>query len=158
MLYATLKAIHLLSLIVWVGGMFYTLACLRPALAPLDGPLRLRLMGEVLRRFLAIVDVAIGLMLVSGLWMLYSAWRTATAPGLKFNMPLDWYVMIVLGVLMFAIFGHVRAVLFRRLQRAMQAGDGPAGAAALGEIRRWVGVNLVLGVIIVVVMKLGAAT
>jgi uncharacterized membrane protein len=158
MLYAALKAIHLLSLIAWLGGMFYTLACLRPALAVLDAPSRPRLMGEVLRRFLAVVDVAVGLMVVSGLSMLYLAWRAAAGPGLSFNMPLDWYVMIVLGVLMFAIYGHVRAGPFRQLQRALGSNDASASAAALGQTRKWVTVNLVLGAIVVVVMKLGAAT
>ena len=155
--YALLKAVHLLAVVVWVGGMFFTLACLRPAFAQLDGPARQRLMGEVLRRFFGIVNAAIGVLLVSGLWMLWLAYRVAAKPGLAFNMPLDWYAMIVLGVVMFAIFGHVRAVAFKRLQRAVQARDAPAGAAALNQIRRAVGVNLVLGAIVVVVMKLGAA-
>ena len=31
MLYATLKAIHLLSLVVWLGGMVFALFFLRPA-------------------------------------------------------------------------------------------------------------------------------
>jgi uncharacterized membrane protein len=158
MLYAALKAVHLLSLIVWLGGMFYTLACLRPALALLDGPSRLRLMHAALRRFLAVVQVAVGLLLLSGLVMLYLAWRAAATPGLSFNMPLDWYVMIVLGVAMFAIYGHLRAGPFGRLQAAVGAGDAPAGAAALAQIRRWVEINLALGVVVVVVMKLGAAT
>jgi hypothetical protein len=30
-LYASLKAIHLLAVIAWVGGMFFMLMCLRPA-------------------------------------------------------------------------------------------------------------------------------
>jgi uncharacterized membrane protein len=157
MLYAVLKAIHLLSLVAWVGGMFFVLVCLRPALVTLEGPLRLRLMNEVLRRFFTVVGVAVGLMLVSGAWMLWLAFRAATAPGLKFNMPIDWHVMIGLGLAMIAIFGHVRAVLFKRLQLAVQAQDAAAGAAVLAQIRRWVMVNLVMGAIVVVVMKLGAA-
>ena len=31
MLYASLKAFHLLAVIAWVGGMFFMLMCLRPA-------------------------------------------------------------------------------------------------------------------------------
>ena len=157
MFYAALKAVHLLSLVAWVGGMYFALACLRPALAPLDGPVRLRLMTEVLRRFFAVVSVAIGLILISGVWMLWSATRVSTTRGLTFNMPLDWMAMITLGLLMIAIFGHIRFNLFKRLQRAVQAQDWPVGAAVHGRIRTWVTVNLVIGVLVIVVMRLGAA-
>jgi uncharacterized membrane protein len=157
MFYAVLKSIHLLSLVAWVGGMFFTLVCLRPALTPLDGPVRLRLMADVMRRFLKVVGLAIGLMLVTGIWMLWSAVRTTTAPGLAFNMPLDWHAMIALGLLMIAVFGHIRFVLFKRLQRAVQVQDWPAGATALGHIRKWVAVNLGLGVLVIVVMRVGGA-
>jgi uncharacterized membrane protein len=157
MLYAVLKSIHLLALIVWIGGMFFAHFCLRPALGVIDPPLRLRLMNEVLRRFFGVVTVVVALVFLSGLWMLMSAASSGAAAGVGFNMPLDWYVMGVGGVVMMAIFGHIRFVLFTRLQRAVRAQDGPAGAAALGHIRSWVRVNLVLGVAIVVVMRLGAA-
>ena len=157
MLYAVLKSVHLLALIAWIGGMFFTLACLRPALTVIDGPLRPRLMHEVLRRFFTVVNVAVGLVLVSGVWMLMSAVRVGRTSGVGFAMPLDWHAMVVGGVVMIAIFGHIRFGLFKRLGRAVQAQDGPAGAAALASIRRWVAVNLVLGVAIVVVMRLGAA-
>jgi uncharacterized membrane protein len=157
MFYAVLKSIHLLASIAWIGGMFFTLACLRPALGVLDGPLRQRLMSEVLRRFLAVVGIAIVLMLVSGGWMLANTARVSSNAGLAFNLPLDWLAMIALGLVMIAIFGHIRYALFKRLQRAQQAQDAPAGAAALAGIRRWVGVNLALGVLIVIVMGLGAA-
>jgi hypothetical protein len=42
MLYATLKTIHLLSIIVWIGGMVFAHFFLRPAVAQLEPPLRLR--------------------------------------------------------------------------------------------------------------------
>ena len=157
MYYAALKAVHLLSLVAWVGGMYFALTCLRPALAPLDGPLRLRLMTDVLGRFFRVVAIAIGLLLVSGTWMLWSAMRVSTTRGLAFNMPLDWLAMITLGVVMIAVFGHIRVNLYRRLQRAVQAQDWPAGAVVHGRIRTWVTLNLVIGVLVIVVMRLGAA-
>ena len=110
-----------------------------------------------LRRFFDVVSVAIVLMLATGGWMLSSVTRASTSRGLAFNMPLDWLAMISLGLVMIAFFGHIRFNLFRRLQRAVQAQDGAAGAAALGQLRAWVVANLVLGVIVVVVMRLGAA-
>ena len=155
MLYAVLKLVHLLSLVVWIGGMFFALACLRPALGVLDAPARPRLMGAVLARFFAVVNAAIGLVLVSGLGMLWSAWRAASPAG--FAVPHSWGAMIVLGLAMMGIFGYLRGVLQRRLQAALAAQDGAAAAAVLARIRAWVLVNLVIGVAIVAVMKLGAS-
>jgi uncharacterized membrane protein len=70
-------------------------------------------------------------------------------------MPLSWTVMATLGLVMMAIFGHIRFALFKRLQRAVTAADWPAGGKALASIRSWVGVNLWIGVGIVVVLLLG---
>lgn len=158
MAYALLKVVHLLSVIVWVGGMFFVLACLRPALAVLEAPpARVRLMHAALRRFFTAVLVAAAAVLVSGAVMIGSVAASSSRAGLPFNMPIDWHVMAIVGTLMVAIFGHIRAVLYRRLDRAVAAQDWPAGGAALASIRRWVIVNLVLGVAIVVVTRLGAA-
>ena len=50
---------------------------------------------------------------------------------------------------MVAIFGHIRFVLFKRMDHAVAAADWPAAAAALAAIRRWVGVNLALGLALI---------
>ena len=155
MLYATLKAVHLLSVIVWLGGMFFMLACLRPAATMLDPPTRVRLMHATMRRFFAAVGVAVLLVLVSGAAMVGIAGHVATRSGLAFNMPLDWYVMIVIFVAMACVFGHIRLVLFARLTRAVAAEAWPAGAAALGAIRWEVLLNLVLGTFVVLLVRLG---
>jgi uncharacterized membrane protein len=151
MLYALLKTVHLLSIVAWVGGMFFTLYCLRPAVAALDGPVRVRLMLAVLAGFFKVVIVAAALVLITGAWMMNSAAQAAALAGGKFNMPLDWYVMAVLGLLMVAVFGHIRFVLFKRLQRAVDT-------QALGSIRSWVMVNLGLGVVIVVATQVGSVS
>ena len=157
MFYAALKAVHLLAVVGWVGGMFFTLVCLRPSLRLLEAPARLRFAADVLGRFLTIVNIAIAFVLGSGLAMLWLAYGEARAPGLSFNMPLDWMAMIAIGLVMMAIFGYLRGVMFKRLDRAVRAEDWPAGAAAYEPIPGWVVVNLVLGVIIIVVMRLGSA-
>lgn len=156
MLHAVLKLVHLLSLVAWIGGMFFTLVCLRPALGVLDAPARPRLMSAVLRRFFAVVEVAIGLVLLTGLGLLWSA-RHGAGAGSGAGMPPSWTLMVVLGVAMMLVFAGLRAVLYPRLQAALRAQDGPAAAAVLARIRGWVLVNLVLGVLIVAAMALGAA-
>ncbi|MBA4267756.1 MAG: hypothetical protein C0453_21995, partial [Comamonadaceae bacterium] len=70
---------------------------------------------------------------------------------LSFNMPLNWTLMTVLGLVMMAIFGHIRFALFKRLSKAVAASDWPAGGAALASIRTWVGINLAIGVVVIAI-------
>ncbi len=155
MLYTALKTVHLLSIIVWIGGMVFAQFFLRPALSQLEPPQRIRLMHDVLGRFFNAVLVAAALTLGSGIWMIGRMARQMAQSGVKFNMPIEWMVMAILGLLMMLIFGHIRFVLFARLSRAVTEANWPAGGAALAGIRTWVMVNLVLGVLIVVVTLLG---
>jgi uncharacterized membrane protein len=151
MLYATLKTLHLLSIIVWIGGMVFSHFFLRPAAAMLEPPVRLRLMHDVLGRFFRAVLWASLLVLGSGLWMLGRVARQVVQSGGRFEMPLSWTIMTVLGIAMVAIFMHIRFALFRRLGRAVAAADWAAGATALAQIRTWVALNLGLGIAVVVV-------
>lgn len=143
--HATLIAIHVLSVMLWVGGMAFAHFFLRPALGGLEPSVRLRLMCEVLRRFLRAVGAAVTLIVVSGVWML----MRATPPW-----PWDWWVMTGVGTLMAMIYGHIRWALFPRLERAVDGADWPAGGAALTGVRRWVGINLALGVTLVALVLL----
>lgn len=154
MLYAALKLIHVASLIVWLGGMVFAHFFLRPATQALEPAQRVALMHGVLQRFLNAVLVAVVLVLTSGLWMIGNVARAAAQSGGRFAMPLSWTVMATLGIVMIALFGHVRFALFKRLQRAVAASDWAAGGKALASIRTWVGVNLALGAVIVVVVFL----
>jgi uncharacterized membrane protein len=158
MLYAALKAVHFLSVIVWLGGMFFALFCLRPGAAHLPPPERVPLMQAVLQRFFSIVLWVALVTVLSGGLMVGRVASTTQATGGPFNMPLEWTVMAGLGVLMVAIFGHIRFALFKRVQRASAARDWPAAGAALKSIRDWVAVNLTIGVVIVVVVIAGTMT
>lgn len=154
MIYAILKTLHVLSIVVWVGGMAFAHFFLRPAVAPLDPPVRVRLMHDVLGRFFKAVLAASLLTLASGVWMLGRVAKQAVQSGGSFEMPLAWTVMTVLGVAMVAIFMHIRFALYKRLNAAVAASDWSAGGNALAQIRRWVSVNLGLGVVVLVVTLL----
>ncbi len=151
MIYATLKTVHVLSIIVWVGGMVFVHFFLRPAGAQLDPPVRLRFMHDVLGRFFKAVLVASLLTLVSGVWMLGSFAKQLVQSGGSFEMPLAWTIMAILGVAMVAIFMHLRFALFRRLGRAVVASEWNAGSTILVQIRTWVAINLGLGVLVLLV-------
>ena len=61
-----LLAVHLLSAVIWVGGMAFALLVLRPSLHVLAAPDRLALHVEVFRRFFKIVWHAMPLLVLSG--------------------------------------------------------------------------------------------
>ena len=146
-LHPLLLFLHVAGVVVWVGGMFFAYVCLRPeAASQLEPPPRLRLWRGVLARFFTWVWVAVAVVLASGLALILRHGFAAA--------PLYQHIMFLMGLVMIAIFGHIRFALFRRLQRAVAASDWPSGAKALGSIRSWVGVNLALGVVIVVVTLL----
>ncbi|GAB2711248.1 CopD family protein [Comamonas sediminis] len=153
MLYIILKTVHLLSIIVWLGGMAFAHFFLRPALQQLEPPQRLVLMRDVLQRFFAVVLVIIAAVLLSGIGMMGLVHKMAAQAGAKFNMPVSWMVMAVLGLAMMAVFGHIRFALFKRLDQAVNAKDWPAGGKALGQIRQLVALNLALGTVIVLFLR-----
>lgn len=140
MLYSILKAAHVLAIVLWVGGMLFAHAFLRPALAGLDPPQRLSLMHAVLARFFAAVTGAIVVVLSSGLAMFAMAGA---------RPPWDWTAMTLVGLVMMAIFAVIRLRLFPPLRVAVQARDWPAGAAALARIRQAVATNLALGLAVI---------
>jgi uncharacterized membrane protein len=154
MLYALLKTLHVLAVVLWVGGMMFVHFMLRPALGVLEPPARLALMHGVLKRFFGAVLWAALLSLATGLWMIGRTAKTVVQAGGQFVWPFDWLAMAILGTLMVAIFGHIRFVLWKRFDRAQQAGDAVPAATALASIRSWVLANLVIGVVVIVLAVL----
>jgi uncharacterized membrane protein len=150
-IYATLKTVHLLAIILWIGGMVFATFFLRPAMAQLEAPVRVRLMHDILGRFFKAVLVASLATLVTGLWMLGRVAKQVVQSGGSFQMPLSWTVMAVVGTVMVALFLYIRFVLYKRLDQAVAAAEWPAGGAALGQIRAGVLINLGLGVLVLLV-------
>ena len=148
MIDALLKTVHLLSIIVWIGGMVFAHFFLRPAVAQLEPQQRLRLMRDVLGRFFQTVLVVSVLAVASGVWMLGRVAKQVVQSGGSFSMPWTWTVMAVLGVAMLLVFLYIRYGLYPRLTRAVASLDWPAGGAAMTQIRRWVAVNLGLSGVI----------
>lgn len=149
MIYSVLKFIHVIAVILWVGGMLFAHCFLRPAAAQLEPKTRLTLMASVLRPFLNAVLVAIVLILLTGAWMIGQSASQAVQSGGTFFMPRSWTLMATGGLVMMAIFGHIRFALYKRLALAVAASDWPKGGQAMAGMRRWVGVNLVMGIVVV---------
>lgn len=68
--------VHILGAIVWVGGMLFLALVAVPALGPLAGPERARLLAGLGRRFRTVGWIAVALLLVTGLFN--SAFRGVT--------------------------------------------------------------------------------
>ncbi len=140
--------LHLLAVVVWVGGMFFAYLCLRPvAAATLDAQQRLTLWAGVLGRFFPWVWLAVALILGSGLAVMVIVGRPA---------PVHWHLMLTVGVVMMLIFAHLYFAPYPRLCRFVAVADWPKAAAALNQIRMMVGVNLALGMMTVAIATLGA--
>lgn len=143
------RFIHVLGIVIWVGGMFFAYVALRPvAAAVLQPPERLRLWEATFRRFFTWVWVSVAGILASGVWMILLM-------GGFGRMPSHVHVMVAVGVIMMLIFAHVYFAPYGRLKRRVSAQDWAAAAGALGQIRKLVGINLILGLITVAVGTAG---
>ena len=154
MIYSLLKTLHLLAIMVWLGGMCFSYFFLSPAAAQLDAPARVRLMHAVLGRFFKATLWASLLVMGSGIWMLGRVAKQVVQSGGAFQMPLAWTVMAVLGSVMVALFMHIKFALYKKLAHSVTAGNWPAGDMALTQIRNWLAVNLGLGVLVLCVALL----
>ena len=141
--------LHLLGVLIWVGGMFFAYMALRPAAAQLlEPPQRLTLWIGVFKRFFRWVWVAITLILASGLYMVMLQGGFADAA-------LHILLMALVGTLMIFIFAHVYFAPFKRLRRFALAQDWKAAAGCLAQIRVLIGINLSLGLLNILIATLG---
>ena len=142
--------LHLFGVVVWVGGMFFAYMALRPvAAAVLEPPQRLSLWAGVFAKFFPWVWLSVVLILGSGLYMLMQLGGASA--------PLYALAMLVLGSVMMLLFAHVFFAPYKKLKRAVAEQAWPAGAAALGQIRTLIGINLSIGLVTLAVAMLGRA-
>ena len=141
--------LHILSVVIWVGGMFFAYMALRPAAAQtLEPAQRLTLWVATFKRFFPWVWLSIFTLLSSGFYLIARFGGFAAAGGYV-------HAMLTLGVLMMLIFGHVYFAGFSRLKSAVTAQDWKAAGNALAKIRIFIGINLSLGIITIFVAILG---
>ena len=148
---AVLLFLHLASAAFWVGGMAVMHFAVRPAaVALLEPPLRLPLMGAALGRFFVGVNVAIVLLLLSGFAMI------AISGGMG-AMRWNVHAMLTVGLVMMAVYGHIRFGVYPKLKRAITAREWPVAAGRLNLIRKLVALNLSFGVLVFALAALGRA-
>ncbi len=138
-------SLHVLSAVVWVGGMFFAYMALRPVAAKLLEPaVRLSLWSRTLTRFFIWVWLAVIILPVSGYWMIFSAFNGFAGVA--------WYVHIMqaLGVIMILIYLHVFFAPFKRLRRAVNEENFQEAGKNLAQIRKLIGINLLIGLFTII--------
>ncbi len=140
-----LTMLHVLGVVIWVGGMFFAYMALRPvAASQLEPPVRLKLWVGVFGKFFPWVWASIAVILVTGFWII-SLYGGFKGLGMHIN------VMMLLGIIMMFIFFHVFFAPYKRLKQAVAAEDWPTGGSKLAQIRMLVGVNTLIGLITIIV-------
>lgn len=141
--------LHLLAAVIWVGGMFFAYMALRPVAATLlEPPLRLPLWSQTFARFFPWVWTAVVVLPVTGYWMIFHVFGGFAFVGLHVHL------MHGIGLGMIALFLHINFAPYRRMNRAIAAGNFPEAGRHLGQIRRLIGINLILGLITVTIAAL----
>ncbi len=138
--------LHVIAVVIWVGGMFFAYMVLRPVAASLlEPPARLTLWAGVFDLFFPWVWSSIVAVLATGFWMIFAMFGGMAAVGLYVH------AMFGLGIVMMLIFFHVYFAPYKRLKRAVAAQDWPEGGKQLAMIRKLVGINTLIGIITIAV-------
>ena len=142
--------LHLLSAVVWVGGMFFAYMFLRPvAASQLEPPARLTLWVGVFQRFFPFVWLSILFLPLTGYLMMFDIWGSMAAT------PLYVHIMNGLGIVMILIYLHVYFAPFKRLKEAVIKKDWPEGGRNLNIIRKMVGMNTMIGLLTIIIVAGG---
>jgi uncharacterized membrane protein len=143
------KLLHLLAAVLWVGGMFFAYVILRPAAVEvLQPPERLRLWDKVFQRFFTWVWGAVGIILVTGFYLIYQYGGMA-------HVAHHIHVMLLLGLVMTVIYAYVFFGLYVPLNLHVAKERWKEAGELLGKIRKLVAINLALGVVTIGVAVVG---
>ena len=142
---ALYKLLHLLSAVIWVGGMFFAYVVLRPSMgALLELPERMRLWSGVFARFFKWVWMAVFLLPGTGFYMIYLYGGMAVVPRFI-------HLMLLSGIVMMVIFVYLFFACYVYFNRLVEEKEWQQAAEKLATIRKLIAVNLTLGVLTVCV-------
>jgi len=148
---ATAYALHLLFVVIWIGGLIFLQLALWPATgAHLPEPsVRIRLLTAALERFLWLGWAAAIILPVTGFWLI----------GVYGGMArLGWHIHLMTGVGLLMVLLHLALYLaaFLPLRRAVAAGDWDSAERRLRWVRWLTWVLLLAGVLVILLTGLGA--
>jgi uncharacterized membrane protein len=141
---SVISFLHVLSVVFWVGGMFFAYACLRPTAAQqLEPPQRLTLWVGVFEKFFPYVWASVILLPLTGFGLMFMIWQGFA------GTPLYVHIMYGIGIVMIMIYLHVFFAPYRRLKQAVTIQDWQTGGKQLNQIRVLIRINLTLGIIVI---------
>lgn len=131
------------------------LFALRPAaISSMDAQPRAMLMGLVWQRFYAWVLVAIVVLFATGTHLYTATFRAARLATGNGSVPLGWNVMLVLGLAMMLVFGHIYFAGFKKYKRAVASAEWPLAAKAGALIHKMTLLNFTLGWLAILAVRL----
>ena len=142
------SALHVLAVVIWVGGMFFAYNALRPAaVETLEPPLRLKLWVATFKRFFPWVWLSVIIIFITGMWMMVQFPKA----------PVYIHIMAGLGIVMMLIFMHVFFAPYNKLKKHVTNESWPDAGKSLNQIRILVGINTILGIITILAATAGRA-
>lgn len=143
-------SLHVLSAVIWVGGMFFAYLVLRPIAAiQLEPPVRLTLWSNVFSKFFPWVWVSVVLLLGTGFWLI-----SVKFGGMK-NIGVHIHIMMSIGIIMSLMFMHLFFAPRKRLTKAVLENNWEEAGKSLGQIRMLMGINLIFGLAVIVIATAG---
>ena len=144
--------VHMLAAVVWIGGMVFNLFVVRPPMGVVDLPQRLKLADGILRRFIPVVWISVGLLVLTGLLMTLK--RVASFEILlKTGYGNILILKLTLVAVMISIVASIRYSLLPRFESLIEAQSSDLNKV-LRQMVTLVKVNLVLGVLILLLAEL----
>ena len=138
-------SLHALAAVIWVGGMFFAYMAMRPAVVRVVDPSQRPLLWcHTLSLFFRWVWISVALLLLTGYGMIHLYGGMGQV---------NWHIHVMhgLGLLMMLLFLHIIFAPYKRLKQAVDSGDIEEGKRRVGQIRKFVAINLVIGLIVVVI-------
>jgi len=138
--------VHLLSAVVWIGGIFFILYVALPVVGKiLDQPAKI--MGPLSKRFVPLANISISLIIASGIIMTINSHEFADLASLSVLRTQSFFIKILLVVIMTSIHFYRGLVLTPGISRLMSKEGDPGKVKKLQSLSlNLVKINLLLGI------------
>ena len=144
-------SLHVLFVVLWVGGMAFAMLVLRPIVADqLEPSQQATFMTAVLNRFFILVWHAAIIIPVTGFWAIFAGYGGFSTVGPHIHY------MAGVGSLMVLIFVYLYFLVFLPFKHAIAAGNKEQARTLMGRLRALIWINLVLGISVVLVASFGS--
>ncbi len=138
MITAVANWFHILAILIWIGGMFYTLFVLRPSLSVL-GEEKGKFVITAMGRFFPLVWIAIFLLLLTGGYRVHNYIHS----GLFISKLIVYSIMVI-------VFSYIYFGLFSKLKQV----DKAQKPVIISKITKLIQLNFVLGLIVIFLIEL----